>query len=135
MNFGFVRESSYTIKQEDDPTITSKDRYNSYLNIIGRATRYMWVFLTSNKEPPTEIARNVLRKFKSSDLHRTVCTDQGRELGLSAAFSQMIHDKGFTLEVIGAESSAQNGIAESPNRVLAQMMRCALYSANLGPEY
>ena len=53
MDFGFVRGSSYTIKQEDGPPITSKEGYNSYLLIIDRATRYMWVFLTSSKEPPT----------------------------------------------------------------------------------
>ena len=81
MDFGFVRGSSYTIKQEDGPTITSKEGYNSYLLIIDRATRYMWVFLTSSKEPPTEIARKVLQKFKSPDTHRIVRTDQGRELG------------------------------------------------------
>ena len=47
----------------------------------------------------------------------------------------MIDQEGFVLELTGAEASSQNGIAESPNRVLAQMMRCALYSADLGPEY
>ena len=44
MDFGFVRGSTYTIKQENGPTITSKDGYNSYLLIIDRVTRYMWFF-------------------------------------------------------------------------------------------
>ena len=95
----------------------------------------MWVFLTSTKESPTEIARKVLAKFKSKNKHRPVRTDQGKELGRSTSFSKMVQDEGFALELTGAESSSQNGIAKFPNRVLAQMMRCALYSADLGPEY
>ena len=47
----------------------------------------------------------------------------------------MVSDEGFVLELTGAEASSQNGIAESSNRVYAQMMRCALYSSDLGPEY
>ena len=135
MDFGFVRGSTYTLKQENGPTITSKDGYNSYLIIVDRATRYMWVFLTKSKHPPVHVARKVLRKFKATNPHRTVRTDQGKELGKSEAFRTMIGDEGFNLELTGAEASSQNGIAEAPNRVLAQMMRCTLYSADLGPEY
>ena len=47
----------------------------------------------------------------------------------------MVTDEGYILELTRAEASAQNGLAESPNYVLVQMMRCALYSADLGPEY
>ena len=75
MDFGFVRGSTYTIKQEDGPTITSKDGYNSYLLIIDRATRYMWVFLTTSKHPPISIAQRVLHKLKTINPHRTVRTD------------------------------------------------------------
>ena len=135
MDFGFVRGSKYSIKQENNPTITSKDGYNSYLIVVDRASRYTWIFLTKSKNPPIEIARKLLRKFKSTNPHRTVRTDQGKELGRSTKFSQMVEEEGFTLELTGAEASAQNGIAESPNRVYAQMMRCALYSSGLGPEY
>ena len=81
MDFGFVRGSTCTKKQEDGPTITSKNGYNSYILIVDQATRYMWVFLTSNKQPSTELARKVLRKFASTDRQRTVRTDQGQELG------------------------------------------------------
>ena len=56
-------------------------------------------------------------------------------MGRSQEFSKMCSDEGFNLEMTGAEVSSQNGIAESPNRIFAQMMRCALYSADLGPEY
>ena len=135
MDFGFVRGSTYTIKQEDGPTITSKDGYNSYLLIIDRATRYMWVFLTTSKHPPISIAQRVLNKFKTTNPHRTVRTDQGGELGRSHAFKEMIDEEKFSLELTGSESSSQNDMVESPNKVLAQMMRCALYSVHLGLEY
>ena len=122
MDFGFVRGSTYTIKQEDGPTITSKDGYNSYLLIIDRATRYMWVFLTTSKHPPISIAQRVLNKFKTTNPHRTVRTDQGGELGRSHAFKEMIDEEKFSLELTGSESSSQNDMVESPNKVLAQMM-------------
>ena len=63
MDFGFVRGTNFTIKQEDGPTITSKDGYNLYLIIVDHATRYTWIFLTKTKQPPVSIARRVLQKF------------------------------------------------------------------------
>ena len=47
----------------------------------------------------------------------------------------MVTLEDFTLELTGVDSSAQNGIAESPNKYSANMMRCLLHSTNLGPEY
>ena len=38
VDFDFVREFNYTIKQEDGPTITNTDGYNSYLIVVDRAT-------------------------------------------------------------------------------------------------
>ena len=63
MDFGFVRGSAYTIKQEEGPTVTSKDGYNSYLIIIDRATRYTWIFLRATKHPPIGITRRVQEKL------------------------------------------------------------------------
>ena len=122
MDFGFVRGSGYRVKREDTPTVTSIDRFNSYLIIVDKATRYIWIFLTASKSPPVEIARSVLRKFKSTKPHRTVRTDQGKELGKSAAFQIMLQEEGFTLELTGADASAQNALAESPNKYLGNMM-------------
>ena len=45
----------------------------------------------------------------------------------------MVHDEEFNLEMTGTESSSQNGIAETPNRVLVQMIRCTLDLVDLGP--
>ena len=135
MDFGFVRGSGYKVKMEDAPTVTSIDGFNSYLIIVDKATRYIWLFLTASKSPPVEIARSVLRKFKSTKPHRTVRTDQGKELGKSAEFQKMLQEEGFVLELTGADASAQNGLAESPNKYLGNMMRCMLHAADLGPEY
>jgi dUTP pyrophosphatase len=135
MDFGFVRGKEYNIKSEDGRTTTSIDGKNSYLSIIDKATRFMWVFPTTSKVPPVDIVRTVLTKFKSNNPHRTVRVDQGGELGGSKVFASMINECGFTLEVTGSDASAQNGMIENPNRTFGQMMRCMLHSAELGPEY
>ena len=45
-----------------------------------------------------------------------VRTDQGKELGKSSLFQQMVTLEYFNLELTGVDSSAQIGIAESPNK-------------------
>ena len=52
MDFGFVRGSEYKLKNETGSSITSIDGFNSYLIIVDRVTRYMWIFLTTSKLPP-----------------------------------------------------------------------------------
>lgn len=135
MDFGFVRGSEFSLKNEKGGTITSIDGYNSYLSIIDRKSRYMWIFLTSSKTPPVEAVQKFLNKFKSTNTHRTVRVDQGGELGKSHDFINMIGACDYVLETTGADASAQNGLVERPNRTLGQMMRCILHSAELGPEY
>ena len=93
------------------------------------------LFDFESKAPPITITQKVLNKFKSKNPHRTVRTDQGGELGLSQDFQKMVANENFTLEVTGADASAQNAIAESPNKHLVNMMRCLLHAADLGPEY
>ena len=137
MDFGFMRGSSFKttkIFKGEKVTITSKDGYNSYLIIVERCTRFTWVFLTSSKHPPIDAARSILLKFKSEHKHRTVRTDQGGELGKSSDFRNMIEKERFHLELTGSDASAQNGLAENPNKILAQMVRCMLYASELGPE-
>jgi len=46
----------------------------------------------------------------------------------------MVEKEGFHLELTGSDASAQNGLAENPNKILAQMVRCMLYASELGPE-
>ena len=47
----------------------------------------------------------------------------------------MIEKEGFVLELTGADSSAQNTVAESLDKYLGNMMLYLLHTANLGPEY
>ena len=53
----------------------------------------------------------------------------------SSLFQKMVHKEKFTLGMTGSDASAQNGVAESPNKHLANRMRCLLHAADLGPEY
>ena len=55
--------------------------------------------------------------------HRTCRTDQGGELGQSHEFQKMLANEDFILNMTGADASAQNAHAESPNKYLANMMR------------
>ncbi len=134
MDFGFVRGSEFNYKTNTGRTVTSIDGKSAYLAIIDRASRYMWIFTTSSKQPPVNEARMILQKFKSTNPHRTVRVDQGGELN-SAAFKEMIATENFALELTGSDASAQNGMVENPNKTYGQMMRCLLHSADLGPEY
>ena len=135
MDFGFVRGSDYKKKNDTGQTITSIDGKRSYLLIIDRCTRFIWIFLTTTKHPPVEAAQLILQKFKSTHPHRTVRMDQGGELGKSQKLLDMIGKEGFVVEPTGSDASAQNGLCERPNRTFGQMMRCILHSADLGPEY
>ncbi len=134
MDFGFVRGSDFNDKTNSGQTVTSIDGKRAYLAIIDRSSRYMWVFITSSKQPPLKEAKMILQKFKSTNPHRTVRVDQGGELN-SQAFKEMIGLEGFSLELTGSDASAQNGMVENPNRTYGQIMRCLLHSADLGPEY
>ena len=135
MDFGFVRGSDWAEKDDDGKLITSIDKYRSYLLIIDRATRYIWVFLTKTKEPPVAQAKGILEKFKGQYRYCTVTTDLGKELGKSKAFQKMVSETGYIMKTTGAHSSAQNGLAEKPNQDLARMMRSMLYGAGLGSKY
>ena len=88
MDFGFVRGSDWHSKNEDGTLITIIDGQRSYLIIVDRATRYKWIFHTATKKPPLEQVESILRKFQPSliNLHCTVRTDQGGELGKSNKF-------------------------------------------------
>ena len=105
MDFGFVRGTGYKIKMEDKLTITSIDGYNSYLIIVDQVSRYIWIFLTASKSPPIFAAQSILKEFKSKTKHRTVRTDPGKELERSTTCQEMVHVKGFTLELTGADAS------------------------------
>ena len=136
MDFGFVCSQDYTKQDREGQTVTSIDNKNSYLLIINRATRYMWIYLSNSKQPHIDFVCNILTKFKSQHPHRTVCTDQGK-LRTSQAFRNMLTepDVHFSLELTGTDNSRQNGKAERPHRTLTNTICCLLHATDLGPEY
>jgi hypothetical protein len=136
MDMGFVCGTKYSHKDEDGRLITSLDGYNSYLLIIDRATRYLWVFLSKFKTPKIDIVKDFLKKHGAKESHHKVIrTDEGGELRGSHSFQQAVREEGYILEQTASDSSFQNGMAERPNRTLGDIMRALLHGANLGPEY
>jgi transposase InsO family protein len=135
MDFGFLQGSDWKKKDSDGRTVTSIDGYRSYLLIIDRATRYIWIFLTKTKQPPVSQVKGFLQRFKGLHRNATITTDLGGELVKSIAFRKSIKDADYTLHTTGVQSSAQNGMAEKPNQDLARIMRALLYSSDLGSQY
>jgi len=136
MDMGFARGSGFQTKDDEGRRITSLDGYNSYLLIIDRKTRRLWVFLTKSKAPPITTARDFLQKNGCRfSTRKIIRTDQGGELWRSTEFQNMVQAEHFLLQPTATDSSFQNGLAERPNRTLGNMLRCILKIANLGPEY
>ena len=134
-DFGFVRGSEFSMETDEGKTITSVDGKNSYLLVADRATRMIWVHCSNTKSAPVKEVQAILSKFKSKNPHRTIRTDQDQALAKSFDFQKMVVEEGFIVEPTGTDNSKQNSRAERPHRDLAQMMRCMLHSADLGPEY
>ena len=134
MDYGFVRGSDYTARDNDGKLVTSIDKYRAYLLIIDRKSRYIWIFLTKTKEPPLLQVKSLLSIFKPCSISR-ITTDQGGELASSKKFVDLIASTNYILTPTGSYSSAQNGLAETPNKHLAQIMRNLLYSAGLGSHF
>ena len=135
MDYGFVRGFDWNRKDNDGKLVTSVDKFRSYLIIIDRHTRYIWIYLTKTKSPPTTFVSTLLKKFNDPKIVSTVTTDQGGELAKSSDFAKTIDDCGYILTPTGAYASAQNGLAEKPNKDLAQIMRSLLFSSGLGSEF
>ena len=137
MDFGFVRGSAFSGVDEMGRTITSIDGFCSYLVIVDRATRYKWVFLTTTKHPPLKEAERILQKFHSKlqQLHCTVRTNQGGELGKSHKFQKLVDQYRYTFTPTGTDNSRQNGLAKKPNQDLKRITKCLLHSAGLTSGY
>ena len=133
-DFGFMRTKHFRQEDDDGRTQTSIDGKNAYLLIVDRKTRFMWIYVSSSKQPPIDFCRSILNKYKAATSHRTVRCDQG-ELATSIEFNKLLVELDFTLEITGSGNSKQNGIVERPHRTLANMVRCTLHAAGLGPEY
>ena len=135
MDFGFVRGTDWTSKDEEGRTVTSIDGERAYLLVIDEATRWIWVFPTVSKTPPIDLIRGVLQQFPNHPPGSTIRCDQGGELGRSQALAKLLLEEKHILQTTGAFSSSQNGLAEKPNQDLAQTIRCLLQGAGLGSEH
>lgn len=136
MDMGFIRGSNFQHKDTDGNMVTSLDGYNSYLLIIDRATRYMWVFQSKYKTPKIDTIKGFLQTHGAQGhQQKYVRTDEGGELWGSFQFQDLMKQMGYILQPTASDASFQNGMAERPNRTLGDMMRSLLYGANLGPQY
>ena len=129
MDFGFMKGKT------DNISVRSHDGYNSYLLIIDYFTRYLWVFLSKNKQPPIKVLHKFLRTYGQQTGIRTIRTDQGGELARSSEFQQAITEAGYSIEITGSDNSAQNGVAERPHQTLANMVRAGIENAGLHVKY
>ena len=151
MDFGFVRgpknlqallkrkrtpKHKIRTAKSHHPIKTSHDGYSSYLLITDAASRFTWIFLTKTKEPPIITLNTFMEQHGLNDkTPKFVRTDQGGELARSQAFRNLMAKHNYTVEPTGADNSSQNGRGERPHRTFANMMRCLLYSSNLGSEF
>jgi hypothetical protein len=87
MDFGFMRSSTKDYRHPNkstDQVVTSYDGYSSHLVIVDGASRRVWVFLTSSKDPPLDILWLFMKRFASKT--GLVWTNQGGELARCNAF-------------------------------------------------
>ncbi len=75
--------------KQHDKVVLSYDGYLSHLLIIHEASRYIWVFLTTSKEPPLNIIDAFLSRFGHKH-GESICTDQGGKLARSLSLSDAV---------------------------------------------
>ncbi len=118
-----------------DRVVFSYDGYYSYLLIVDKASRYIWVFLTASKSPPLNIVKEFLTQHGHED-GGCVRTDQGGKLARSSAFQDMLlQDFHYTLEPTGADSPSQNGAVEIYNNKFGVRTRTLLYGSGLPAKF
>ena len=61
MDFGFVKG------KVDNRLVRSHESYSSYILIVDHKTRYTWVFLAKNKQPPIQMIKNFLTIYGLKD--------------------------------------------------------------------
>ncbi len=64
MDYGFMWASSSDFSKTSsskDRVVYSYDGYTSYLLIVDEASRYIWVFPTSSKDPPLDLVSTFLQ--------------------------------------------------------------------------
>ena len=110
MDLGFFRTSKPKDKQNqprtgsnnnDKDTMRSFDGYVGYLLIIDAASRYAWVFLLRNKQPPTDLIDKFLDKYgvmKPKTTQTTISTHPKNILRKSKAFRATCNKFGYNIK-------------------------------------
>ena len=110
MDYGFVHG------KHNNRLIRSHDGYDSYLLIMDSKTRYLWIFLCKNKQPPVKTLQLFLDQYGLKNGPRIVRTDQGGELAKAHNIQETLAAAGYSLEITGSDNSSQNGKIERPHR-------------------
>ena len=138
MDYGFMRASTPTFGKRNkatDRVVFSYDGYSSYLLIVDEASRYIWVFLTSSKDPPLDIVTSFLTHHGHPD-GGCIRTDQGGELARSFEFQDtVLRAHHYVVEPTGSDSPSQNGAVEIYNDSFGVKTRTLLYGAGLPAKY
>ena len=141
-DYGFIRSEQNQAEGIKDIIVRSWDGYNSYLIIVDKHTRYTWVFLSKNKNPPIDTIDKFLDMHgipntpdTEKGLIKLIRTDGGGELAGCDEFKALCNKKGYSVQTTAADSSSQNGIVERPNETIGNMMRSSMHSAGLPGKY
>ena len=94
MDFGFMRASTSNFTKptkKDDRVVLSYDGFSSYRLIVDEASRFVWVFLKSTKEPPLDIVDAFLSRFGHAHGYRSPGIWRRTDLILPASHSRQHH--------------------------------------------
>jgi hypothetical protein len=92
--------------------------YKAYLNITDRKSRYMWLFLSKDKEPPLQFLDLWFKQHGVGTRGITGCilrTDGGGELAGSHELRKLCDRHNYLMETTGTDASSQNGLSERPH--------------------
>jgi hypothetical protein len=138
MDFGFMCASASDFGKRSkttDRVVFSYDGYSSYLLVVNEASRYIWVFLTSSKDPPIDIICAFLTQHGHAD-GGCIRTDQGGELADCHNLQDtVLRNHRYTLEPTGSDSSSQNGAVEIYNDKFGIKTCTLLYGSGLPAKY
>jgi hypothetical protein len=112
--------------------------YKAYLNIVDRKSRYMWLFLSKDKEPPLQFLELWFKQHGIGTRGISGCilrTDGGGELAGSHELRKLCDKYHYLVETTGTDASSQNGLSERPHRHAGEIVRALLDNANLPYAY
>jgi hypothetical protein len=137
MDFGFmcalVEDYKHPNKKTDH-IVLSYNGHNAYLVIVDSASRRVWTFLTSLKDPPLHILTALMKKFGRN--FGVIHMDQGSELTRSDEFrALMLKEFRYVVEPTGFDSPSQNSSAEIYNGTLTVKVWTLLYSLGLPAKF